>query len=73
MSQTDAILDALLRGERITPLDALKKYGCFRLGARIYDIRKSGYMVDRKLIDVGNGKHVAEYSMPPGCQMRLAV
>lgn len=73
MSQTDAILDALLRGEKITPLDALRKYGCFRLGARIYDIRKSGYMVDRKLIDVGNGKHVAEYSMPPGCQMRLAV
>lgn len=73
MSQNDAILDALLRGEKITPLDALRKYGCFRLGARIWDIRHSGYTVDRKLIDVGDGKHVAEYSMRPGCQMRLAV
>jgi hypothetical protein len=73
MSQNDAILDALLRGEKLTPLDALKQHGCFRLGARIWDLRKQGYRIERELIDVGNGKHVAQYSMPPGCQMRLAV
>ena len=73
MTQSDMILDALLRGETLTPLDALKKYGCFRLGARIWDLRHSGYQIDRKMIEVGDGKHVAEYSIPPGCQMRLAV
>lgn len=34
MSQNDSILNALKRGEKLTQLDALYKYGCFRLGAR---------------------------------------
>jgi hypothetical protein len=32
-TQSDMILNALLAGEELTPLDALKRYGCFRLGA----------------------------------------
>lgn len=36
------ILAHLQSGLSITPLDALEMFGCFRLGARIYDLRKDG-------------------------------
>ena len=32
-SQTARIKAALLRGEKLTPMDALRRFGCFRLGA----------------------------------------
>lgn len=35
-SQSVQIKAALLRGETLTPLDALRRFGCFRLGARIW-------------------------------------
>lgn len=40
MTQTDAILAALRRGAPLTPADALRLFGCFRLAARISDARK---------------------------------
>ena len=76
MNQSDMILNALLAGETLTPLDALKRFGCFRLGARIWDLKKAGYEIDMQLIDVGNGKHVASYSMKPvrkGENYKLAI
>lgn len=39
-SQKQLILDYLLEGNEITPMDALNKFGCFRLGARIADLKK---------------------------------
>jgi hypothetical protein len=41
-SQAQLILEALQAGEAITPFDALNRSSCFRLGARIYDLRKQG-------------------------------
>lgn len=74
MTQSDMILAALLAGETLTPLDALKRFGCFRLGARIWDLKRAGYEIDMQLIDTGNGKHVAAYSMSPTKgQLRLAL
>lgn len=29
----------------ITPMEALRLFGCYRLGARIYDLRKSGMKI----------------------------
>lgn len=63
MTQSDMIINALLAGETLTPLDALKRFGCFRLGARVYDLRRDGYSIEKTLIDVGNGKHVASYKL----------
>lgn len=40
------ILNALLNGEELTPLDALRRFGCFRLAARIFDLRKEGYVIE---------------------------
>lgn len=73
MSQGDAILKYLMAGNTITSLEALKFFGCFRLGARIWDLKKAGYEIDMELIDAGNGKHVAAYRLAQKGQLRLAV
>jgi hypothetical protein len=63
MTQTQQILNHLQEGKSITPLEALQLYGCLRLGARIYNIKKLGYEVNTKIKAVGQHKHVAEYSL----------
>lgn len=63
MSQADQILAALLAGERITPLDALERFRCFRLAARINDLRKAGYDIKREDYETESGKTVARYYM----------
>ena len=50
MTQTDQILHALQQGERLTPIDALDRFGCFRLSARVCDIERMGYKVDRQIV-----------------------
>ena len=42
MSQKTKILEHLKKGKSITPLDALSLFGCFRLAARISEIRDIG-------------------------------
>ena len=41
-SQRDQIRDDLIAGKTITPIDALEKYGCYRLAARIGELRQMG-------------------------------
>jgi hypothetical protein len=62
-SQCTNILNHLLSGKTINPLQALNKYGCFRLGARIYDLKQDGFNIDNRMIIAKNGKKYAEYSM----------
>ena len=62
VSQERAILSHLKRGKSITPLEALNKYSCLRLGARIYDMRCAGYKIISTNKKVGK-KHVAEYRL----------
>lgn len=62
MTQNNAILDHLKSGRRITPLEALDLYGCLRLGARIYELRRAGHNI--KASRVGDGKKSwAEYRL----------
>lgn len=61
-SQAQQIRRYLERGNKITPLEALNLFGCFRLSARIHDIKESGCNVNTEIIDV-NGKKVAQYSI----------
>jgi hypothetical protein len=60
MTQTKSILNYLQKGFSITPLEALDKFGCFRLGARIHDIKELGYDVQSKIVRSGK-KHYAKY------------
>jgi hypothetical protein len=50
MSQREQILAALKRGEALSPMDALLRYGCFRLAARICDLRTEGFQIDTELV-----------------------
>ena len=68
MTQAEQILAALKRGKRITALYALREFGCFRLAARINDLRKSGHIIDSKpysyTTEAGEKKTIAQYSIP---------
>ena len=60
-SQTDRILEYMLTGKSITPLEALDMFGCFRLGARIADIKARGYLVYSEFITTDTQKKVKRY------------
>ena len=62
-SQKAAILAHLKTGRSITPIDALREYGCFRLGARIYDLKDEGHNIYSERVEVGDGKRVASYTL----------
>ena len=59
-TQIEAILSHLNR-KSITPLEALEKYGCFRLAAVIHKLRSRGIAI--KTVDKKNenGKTYAQY------------
>jgi hypothetical protein len=59
-STTKKIEAWLLRGYKLTPLQALGKWGCMRLGARIYELRKGGMDIRTTPI-TRNGKTFAQY------------
>ena len=67
MSQTINILTHMQKGLYITPLQALRLYGCLRLSARIGQLREAGYPVksERHQIKGPKGKRasVARYSL----------
>lgn len=65
-TQTQQILAALQAGEKLTPMDALNRFGCLRLGARIWDLRKEGYTIVSENYQTVSGKHVARYSLVLG-------
>lgn len=60
-SQTDRILEYMLSGKSITPLEALNLFGSMRLGARIADIKAKGYLVYSEYVQTENGKKVKKY------------
>jgi len=64
-TQRDKILVTMERGHSITPLEALEWFGCFRLGARIYDLKRRGYTISSELI-TAHGKRFAEYHLVRG-------
>jgi len=62
MTQNEWILGRLKAGYSITPMDALKGCGCFRLAARINDLRAEGHIILTEKISLG-GKSFASYQL----------
>lgn len=60
MSQEERIKNHLIMWHTLTAIEALNLFGCFRLSARIYDLRQSGFEVESETIDM-NGKRIARY------------
>lgn len=48
-SQHTLILHHLETGAEITPMEALNKYGCYRLGAVIFNLKKEGYVITTRI------------------------
>lgn len=61
--QADEILLHLQTGRTLTALEALRLFGCLRLGARIYDLKRRGWRIEKEMIQTASGKWVAEYSL----------
>ena len=49
MTQNERILRHLHDFGSITPMEAMKEYSCMRLGARIWELKRAGYQIDRKM------------------------
>lgn len=51
MSKKDDILRALQAGERLTPLDALKRFGCLTLSQRVSEWRAAGLPIKDRYVE----------------------
>lgn len=62
-AQNLQVLNYLKTGKILTPVEALNMFGCFRLAARIYELKDNGWPIhcERKAVD--NGKIVGHYSL----------
>jgi len=77
-SQNARILTHLQAGHSLTPLGALEMFGCFRLAARVYDLRQAGHDIREDNVTF-LGKTVGRYCLPrqprqtvlPGCSADL--
>lgn len=56
------VLSHLMDGKKITPIEALERFGVFRLAAIVHSLRKEGYAIATDLIGKGRNKF-AEYSL----------
>lgn len=65
-TQEGHILAALQSGIGLTPLAVWRWYGCERLAARIYDLKRKGYAIERRMIRTSGGAYVAQYWMRRG-------
>jgi len=57
------VLEYLKSGKILTPLEALQLFGCFRLSARIYELKDKGWPIHCERKELDNGKRVGHYSM----------
>ena len=56
MTQCEKILQYIEENGSITPLDALREFGCMRLASRICDLKKMGYNIKREM-ETGKNKN----------------
>lgn len=62
MTQNKLIINHLQQGKTLTSLEALKLFGCFRLSARIAELKNQGFDIISNNIKE-NGKTFAEYRL----------
>ena len=67
MTQCDRVLRYMQDFETINPLQALGDLGVMRLGARIWDLKKAGYPISRRMVTgknrYGEAVSFAEYRL----------
>lgn len=63
MTQCDAIALYLQSGHELTPLEALNMFRCFRLAARIAELRERGMVIDSRIVRNGRKGAYAAYKL----------
>lgn len=67
MTQCEKILRYMRDVGPITHLDAAKEFGCYRLGARIWDLKKAGHAIRKRTVTnknrYGESVSFAEYRL----------
>ena len=58
-TQRDRILKHLRTGKSVNPLMALDRWGCFRLAARILELKEAGYRIETHLVKTGSKRYAA--------------
>jgi hypothetical protein len=61
-NQTKMIKAHLDKGESITAIEALNMFQCFRLAARMHDLKESGYPFMKEMVKLDNGRAIAQYT-----------
>ena len=69
LSQKDMILAHMGRGLSITPMEAAERFNCWRLAARISELRDVGWDIQTGDLTL-YGKHTARYHMNKAEQAR---
>lgn len=63
MSQNMEILSYMKQHGDIDPMTALRKFNCFRLAARIYELKLMGHNIDTHRMTSKEGKTYAKYRL----------
>ncbi len=61
MSQTAQIAAYLKKGHKLTPIEALERFGCFRLAARVHELNRQGMNIKSELRRFNGEKRAAVY------------
>lgn len=69
LTQCNLILSHLREHGSITPLEAMREYGIMRLGARVWDLKKQGYNIEKTMESglnrYGESTTYARYTLTP--------
>jgi len=57
------LLQAFRRGEELTPLDSLSRYGVMALSQRVGELKREGVPIHTEMVDLPSGKRVAKYRL----------
>ena len=67
MTQNEMVLRYMREYGSITPWEAMREFGCMRLGARIYDLKRMGVDINTETVThknlFGNTVRFARYSV----------
>lgn len=62
-TQQDMVRLALEAGESLTALDALQRFGVFRLAAVVHELRRRGLAIEVQAVRTATGKRIARYRL----------
>lgn len=61
-AQKDQVLMHMRKVGAITPLEALRKFNCWRLASRIKELKRDGWLINSTMVK-RHGKRYASYSL----------